>query len=163
MQNFREEHSKEFLENFIQGDEQMMTAVSRHATEDEAELQSGKMLEEARDAPAGELEEANLSEGKDEQQQLSNETTELESAAEWKIKATRDEEDNMGGLIDLPICREEVQPRRLHQESQPLEQLEEVIEEIKRLMLRSAQEFVSKEKLNRGKPAIAEGKQQQQQ
>jgi hypothetical protein len=36
-----------------------------------------------------------------------------------------------------------------------LEQLEEVIKGIRRLMLRSAQESVSRKKLNRGKPAIA--------
>jgi hypothetical protein len=42
-----------------------------------------------------------------------------------------------------------VQQRRLHKKSQPTEQLEEVIEEIRRLMLRSTQEEVSKGKLNR--------------
>jgi hypothetical protein len=61
------------------------------------------------------------------------------------------------------LTRKEVQQRRLHKENQPLEQLEEVIEEIRRLMLRSAQEEVSKEKLSRRKPAIAAGKKQQQQ
>jgi hypothetical protein len=52
--------------------------------------------------------------------------------------------------------------RRLHKESQPLEQLDMIIEEIRRLMIRSA-EAVSKGKLSRGEPAIAAGQQMQQQ
>jgi hypothetical protein len=51
-----------------------------------------------------------------------------------------------------------MQPRRLHEESQPLEQLDEVLEKIRRLMLRSVQEAVSEEKLSRGEPTIAAGK-----
>jgi hypothetical protein len=35
--------------------------------------------------------------------------------------------------------------------------LEEVIEEIRRLMLRSAVEYVSREKMSRGRPARATG------
>jgi hypothetical protein len=50
-----EEHSEESIRNFIQGAEQMMTVVSRHATEDELEFQSEEKLEEAGDAPTGEL------------------------------------------------------------------------------------------------------------
>jgi hypothetical protein len=50
-----------------------------------------------------------------------------------------------------------MQQRRLHKKSQPLEQLDEVIEEIRKLMLRSA-EAVNKGELNRGEPAIAAGK-----
>jgi hypothetical protein len=52
-----------------------------------------------------------------------------------------------------------VQQRRLHKKSQPLEQLDRVIEEIRKLMLRSA-EAVNKEELNRREPAIAAGKKQ---
>jgi hypothetical protein len=87
---------------------------------------------------------ANLSEGEVEQQ-LSDGTAGLESAAEWHAKATRNGENCKGDRVDLPINKEEVQQRRLHTESQPLEQLDEVIEKIRRLMLRSAQEAVSKE------------------
>jgi hypothetical protein len=54
----------------------------------------------------------------------------------------------MGDQDDLPF-EEEVQQRRLHKKSQPLEQLDRVIEEIRRLMLR-LEEAVSKGKLNRG-------------
>jgi hypothetical protein len=56
-----------------------------------------------------------------------------------------------------------VQPRRLHKESQPLDQLDEVIEGIRRLMLRSAAETASEEELSRGEPTIAAGQQMQQQ
>jgi hypothetical protein len=84
-----------------------------------------------------------------------------ESAAEWPASAT-EEENNMGDHDDLPTDKEEVQPRRLHKESQPLEQLDMIIEEIRRLMIRSA-EAVSKGKLSRGEPAIAAGQQMQQQ
>jgi hypothetical protein len=45
-----------------------------------------------------------------------------------------------GDQVDLPIDKEEVQQSSLQRRSQPTEQLEEVIEEIRRLMLRSAKE-----------------------
>jgi len=54
-----------------------------------------------------------------------------------------------------------VKPIRLHKESQPLEKLEEVIEEIRRLMLRSAHDTASKETLRRRKSTIAVGMKQQ--
>jgi hypothetical protein len=60
-------------------------------------------------------------------------------AVEWTLSATEDEEDGMGDLVDLPICREEVQPRRLQGQSQPQEQLDEVIDEIIELMIISAE------------------------
>jgi hypothetical protein len=56
-----------------------------------------------------------------------------------------------------------VQQRRLHKENQPLEQLDRVIEEIREMMVRSAEEAVSKEKLNRGEPARAAGKKKKKQ
>jgi hypothetical protein len=51
----------------------------------------------------------------------------------------------------------------LQNKDHPVEQLDEVIEEIRRLMLGSAQEPVSRKRLNRGGPAIAAEKKQQQQ
>jgi hypothetical protein len=65
----------------------------------------------------------------------------------------------MGDHDDIPTD-EEVQPRRLHEESQPLEQLDEVIEEIRRLMIQSV-EVVSNKKLSRREAARAAGQQQQ--
>jgi hypothetical protein len=48
MQMLAEEHSEESLRIFSQGAEQMMmTAMSRHATEDEGKFQSEEQLEEA--------------------------------------------------------------------------------------------------------------------
>jgi hypothetical protein len=138
MQMLAEEHSKESLRNFSQGAEQMMTAMPRHAAEDEGEFQSEEQLEEAGMQPAGEMAEAKLSEKEAEQETVSDKTAELNFAAEWQVEAT-EEEDGMGDLVDLPICREEVQWSRLQKESQPWEQLDEVIEEIRRLMIRSAE------------------------
>jgi hypothetical protein len=127
--------------------------------ETDGAYQPKEQLEEAGDMPAGEL-TVKLSE-EEAEQQLSDETAELKSAAGWQAKATRDGENHKGDQVDLPINEEGVQWSRLHKESQPLEQLDREIEEIKRLMLRSAR-TASKEKLNRREPAIAAGKKQQQ-
>jgi len=61
MEILREDHSEKLLKNFNQGSEQMITAVSRHATEDEGEFQSEEQLEEAGIQPTqGEMAEANM-------------------------------------------------------------------------------------------------------
>jgi hypothetical protein len=97
--------------------------------------------------------------GREAKKRLGDMTAELNFAAEWQAKAT-EEENSMGDLVDLPTDKdEEVQPRRLHKESQTLDQLDEVIEKIRRLMLRSAAETASEEELSRGEPAIAAGQQ----
>jgi hypothetical protein len=132
---------------------------------DGGSYQPEEQLEEDGDVLAEELTETNMSEGEAEQQ-FSKKTAELKSAVEWKTSATRGDEDNMGDQVDLLIDKygeEEVQQRRLHKKSQPLEQLDEVIEEIRKMMLRSVEETINKEKLSRRDPAIAAGKQQQQQ
>jgi hypothetical protein len=46
-----------------------------------------------------------------------------------QVKLVVDEED-MGDHSDLPMCRKFLQLRRLHEQSQPLEQLDEVIQAI---------------------------------
>jgi hypothetical protein len=79
-----------------------------------------------------------------------------------QAKAT-EEEDGMGYLVDLLICREKVQWSKLQKEIQPWEHLEEEIENIRRLISRSIVETGSEEKLSRGEPAIAGGQQMQQQ
>jgi hypothetical protein len=94
------------------------------------------------------------------EQQFSEETAELKSAVEWKFSITG-EEDSMRGQYNLSFHqqKEEMQQNNLHEgRSQPTEQLDRVIEQIRRLMLRSAQEAVSKEKLNKGEPAIVVGR-----
>jgi hypothetical protein len=60
-----------------------------------------------------------------------------------------------------PLIRKKLQQRRLHKKSQPLEQLDRVIEEIRKLMLRSARSSQQRE-LNRGEPAIAAGKKKEE-
>jgi hypothetical protein len=76
-------------------------------------------------------EEANMSVEETEQQVSQEETAELKFAAGWQAKATKEEENDMGDQDDLPTNKEELQPRRLHKKSQPLEQLDRVIEEIR--------------------------------
>jgi tRNA U34 5-methylaminomethyl-2-thiouridine-forming methyltransferase MnmC len=164
MQMLAEENSEEFLKNFGQGAEQMITVMSRHATTDEGKFQSEEQLEEARIQPAqGEMAEANLSEKVTEQQVIQEEekTAELNFAIGWQVEATKRYKDGMGDLVDLPICREEVQWSRLQEESQPWEQLDEIIEEIRRMMIISTEAF-NKGKLSRRRPAIVVGKMQQQ-
>jgi hypothetical protein len=124
--------------------------------------QPGEKLEEAGSMPGGEMAAAELPQ-EEAEQQFSEETAELESAAEWPLSATKRDKDSRGDRADLPIEETEVQQRRLHKESQPLEQLDRVIEKIRRLMLRSAQEAVSRRKLNNKEPARAAGKKKQQQ
>jgi len=91
------------------------------------------------------------------EQQLGDETVELNSVAEWQLSATKEEENDIGDQDDLPTNKEELQLRRLHKEKQQLEQLDRVIEEIRRLMLRSTKE-ISKEEMNEEEPEIAAGK-----
>jgi hypothetical protein len=161
MQMIAEEHSEESLRNFSQGaEQQMMTAMSRHAAVGEGKFQSEEQLEEAGDMPATEMEATELPQGEAEQQ-FSEETAELNFAAGWQVEAT--EERNMGDHVDLPIEKTEMQRSRLQKKSQPLEQLDEEIEEIRRLMSRSATETASEEKLSRGEPARAAGQKKQQQ
>jgi hypothetical protein len=86
------------------------------------------------------------------------ETADLKSAAEWQLEATdEDEEDGMGDHDDLPICRKFLQLRRLHEQGQPLEQLDEVIEEIRELMIRIAR-TTSEDRLRRRKEATQQQK-----
>jgi hypothetical protein len=90
--------------------------------------------------PARELEEFEMSEKKVIEQLVSQrETVQLKSAAEWKLEATdEDEQGSMGDHGDLPNCRNFLQLRRLQPQDQPPKQLDEVIEEIKSLMVEPA-------------------------
>jgi hypothetical protein len=84
---------------------------------------------------------------------LSDETVELKFATGWKDKATRYGENIKGDQVNLPINEEGVQRSRVHKENQPSKKLDMEIEEIRRLMLRSAQESFSRNKLNIREPA----------
>jgi hypothetical protein len=67
-----------------------------------------KQLEEVGIEPTQEeLKKANMLK-EEVEQQLSEETAELESAAGWKDNATR-EENIMGDRVNIPIDKEEVQ------------------------------------------------------
>jgi hypothetical protein len=132
----------------------------RFETSGGAYLPREKLEEVGVEPTQEELTEANLSK-EEAEQQLSDETTELESAAGWQASFTG-EENNMRDHDDLPFGQQKkVQQRRLHKENQPVEQLDMVIEEIRRLMVRSAKEAVSKEKLNKGEIAIETRKKKQ--
>jgi hypothetical protein len=101
--------------------------------------------------PAGELAEVELLEKVTEQQVSQEKTAEMNSIAGWQVKATEEDdedEEGMGDHDDLPNCRKFLQLGRLHEQNQPLEQLDEVIEMIRELMIRSA-ETANKEKLSR--------------
>jgi len=74
-----------------------------------------------------------------------------------------EEKDSLGDWDDLPICKEEVQWSMMQKERHPWEQLDEEIENIRRLMLRLAAETASEEELCRGELAIAVGKHMKQQ
>jgi hypothetical protein len=150
------EHSEEWLNDFSQGAEKKEAAALKLAAK-EAKEQAGRfitpwemeleMLEDwlNNPEPARELTEVELSEKVTEQKVSQEETAELKSAAEWQLEATdEDEEEGMGDHSDLPMCQKFLQLRRLQKQDQPLEQLDAVIEEIRRLMLRSA-ETASKE------------------
>jgi hypothetical protein len=64
-----------------------------------------EQLEGVGDMPTQEeLTEANLSE-EEVEQQLSDETAELDPAAGWKDNATKEEENDMGDQDDLPLIR----------------------------------------------------------
>jgi hypothetical protein len=91
----------------------------------------------------------------------------MKSIEDRTLSATEDEEYDMGDRDDLPICRKKMQLRRLHGQNQPLQQMDEMIEDIRRLMLRSI-EIASKERLSRRKVEVEatttkQWKQQQQQ
>jgi hypothetical protein len=118
-------------------------------------------LEEAGIKPVGELIRVSLFEEIAEQQ-FSGETMKLEFATVWPVDITRDE-SGMGDQNDLPMEQhEDLQSRRLHKLKQPMKQLEEAIEEIRELMLRSAEEVVIKGKLDRKEPTRAAGEMRQQ-
>jgi hypothetical protein len=142
-----DENSEGWLISFSQGAEEK-EAVALKLTAREAEEQADKvitpwemelaMLEDWMNnlGPARELTEFELSEKRMTEQQVSQEEiAELKSAAEWQLEATdedEDEEDGMGDHSDLPMCQMFLQLRRLQEQDQPREKLDEVIEEISR-------------------------------
>jgi hypothetical protein len=70
-----------------------------------------------------------------EQIEALEERVKVQSMHIQQVKLETDEE-GMGDFSDLPMCRKFLRLRRLREQSQPLEQLDEAIEEIGRLMSR---------------------------
>jgi hypothetical protein len=66
-------------------------------------------------------------------------TAELESIAEWQVSATEKEEDGMGDLFDLPICRGRIATKETARTKPPWDQLDEEIKEIQKDDVESAQ------------------------
>jgi hypothetical protein len=91
--------------------------------------------------------EENLSK-EEAEKKLSDDTTKR-----WKDNAT-EEEKNTGDHNDLPIDKEEVKHNRLHEGRQPIEHLNMVIKEIRKMIVRSIEDIISMRKLNRGEPSI---------
>jgi Cu2+-containing amine oxidase len=123
------EHSEEWLNIFSQETEK--TATWEFAEEEE---------EEADNISLADLYE---------QIEALERRVKVQSMHIQQVKLVADEE-GMGDHSDLPICRKFLQLGRLHEQSQPREQLDEVIDMIRELMIRSV-ETVSKERLSRRK------------
>jgi len=148
--------------------ERRLIVKSMHIQQDKLEIdgglyQLGEQLEETgiESAPRKLAENNMLSEIVE--QQFSEETAELKSAAQRKFSITG-EEDSMRGQYNLSFHqqKEDMQQNNLHEgRSQSTELLDRVIEQIRRLMLRSEQEEVSKEKIKKGEPTIVAGKNKQ--
>jgi len=99
------------------------------------------------------------------EKKLGNLTGEVESVVKWKIEATCDE-ISLGDRKYLPIEvygeAEKMHRDILQRRSQPIDHLDREIEQIRRLMLRSAQEVINNRwNLTSGDPAAA-GQQQQE-
>jgi hypothetical protein len=135
-----DEHSEEWLSIFSQEAEKNATWEATEAEEEEADNICFVELWEQVEA----LEERIKVQGMHIQQ----------------VKLEMDEE-GVGDHDDLPNGQKFLQLRRLHEQGQPLEQLDVVISEIRELMLKSA-DTVSKERLNRKKEAATAVQQQQQ-
>jgi len=135
--------------------ERRVNMQSRHIQQvkleiDGGEFQSEEQLEEAGVVLEKELAEDNLLE-EEAVQQLIDQTAELDSPEGWQVNTTGDQ-GSKGDQVDLPFDvyeEEDLQPSRLQRKSQPTDQLEEVLEEIRKMMLRPAEETVSRRKLSR--------------
>jgi hypothetical protein len=79
-----------------------------------------------------------------------------------QVRLEIDKEEGVGDHDDLANGQIFLQLRRLQQQSQPLEQLGKVIEEVRRLMLGSA-DTASRERLSRREAVAAATTQQKQQ
>jgi hypothetical protein len=136
-----DEHSEEWLNIFSQETEK--TATWEFATEEEEEADNISLADLYEQIGALER------------------RVKVQSMHIQQVKLEADEE-GMGDHNDLPMCRKFLQLRRLHEQSQPLEQMDAVIGEIRELMIRSAG-TASKEKLSREETTTTTMQKKQQQ
>jgi len=80
---------------------------------------------------------------------------------EWQVNTTIYEGDTLGDQCDFPKDKGYMQQYSLQQKNQPMEQLDEVVEEIRKLMLDSTEELVSMRKMGNKKPTRAVGMMQE--
>jgi hypothetical protein len=82
-------------------------------------------------------------------------------ATERQVKTTIYEGDTLGDQCGFPKDKGEMHQDSLQQKNHPMEQLEEVVEEIRKLMLELIEELVSRRKLGNRKPTQATGMMQE--
>jgi hypothetical protein len=154
----KEEHSVELLKNFSQGDEHEATVElgSTIGGEEHSEEWLKFFSQEAEQEITVECEPTTEEEATD-SMDLVDLCEELE-ALERRVKMQR----HLIQQVKLEIDGEKMQQSILQEESQPVDQLDKEIEEIKRLMLEAAQEAVIREVWDRRKPAGAAGQKKQQ-
>ena len=140
-----DEHSEEWIITFSQEAERV---VALELTTEEAEendehfeewlnIFSQEAEETARWKFAAEEEEADNICFADlwEQVEALEKRVKVQSMHIQKVKLETDEEEGMGDHDDLLMCQKILQLRRLDEQSQPWEQLDEVIKEIMELMI----------------------------
>jgi hypothetical protein len=160
-QGSEDEHSAEMLKISSQEAEQEITAALESIIEEEVDsidfvdlyqelqalerrvivqsfhIQQAK-LEEVGSMPVGEMTVAELPQ-EEVEKQFSEKTAELDFAVEYPLSATKRDKYGRGYWAYIPTEKIEVQQRRMETKSQPVEQLEEVIEEIIKLMSSSTE------------------------
>jgi hypothetical protein len=157
------EHSEERLNDFSQGAEREEVAALKLTAEEAGAEEEDKHYEEWLDIFSQEDEETATWEfaAEEEEEDTDNicfaDLCQQIEALEERVKVQsmhiqqvklEDEEEGMGDHGDLPMCQKKLQLRRLHEQNQPGEQLDKVIEEIMELMIRSV-ETASEERLGR--------------
>jgi hypothetical protein len=144
------EHSEECLNAFSQEAEEdvALRLIAEEAEEDDEHSEEWLNIfsQEAEGTATWEFGEEEEEEADNisladlyEQIETLEERVKVQSVHIQQVKLEADEEESMGDHDDLPTCRKFLQLGRLQEQDQPLEQLDAVIEEIRRMMLRSAE------------------------
>jgi hypothetical protein len=154
----KEEHLVELLKNFSQGDEHEATVELGSTTggEEHSEEWLKFFSQEAEKEMTVEC-EPTTEERETDSMDFVDLCEELE-ALERRVKM----QSQLIQQVKLEIDGKEMQQNEMKEKSQPVDQLDKEIEDIKRLMLEAAQEAVNREGWNRRGPAGAAGQQRQQ-